>query len=56
MSDGMIKTRECALYECYDQPHGNSKYCVWHQPIRPKTEVICGDCLYELSKCGHFQS
>lgn len=52
----MSSERECELYECYYQAHGNSRYCIHHQPIRLKTEVICGDCLYELSKCGHFKS
>ena len=34
MSDGNIKIRECALYECYNIVKERSRYCIFHQPIR----------------------
>jgi hypothetical protein len=39
VSDGApIKIRECNLYECYNHCKEGSRYCIFHQPIRPKKE------------------
>jgi hypothetical protein len=38
-NEAMSSERECELYECYYQAHGNSRYCVYHQPIRVKAEI-----------------
>jgi hypothetical protein len=37
MSDGIVRFTECALYECYNLRQQDSKYCIFHQPIRLKT-------------------
>jgi hypothetical protein len=37
VSGQVMSDRECELYECYYEAHGESRYCVHHQPIRLKT-------------------
>jgi len=40
VSEGSIKIKECNLYECYEEVKEGSRYCTFHQPIRPKKEEV----------------
>lgn len=39
MSDGVITIQECKLYECYYARIQDSKYCMYHQPIREEIKA-----------------